>query len=279
MPKIAKQSTKPKKRKQGEGIIDGITPVADLPQTGVKFLIYGLSGSGKTTLACSFPKPLLMVRPEQVEDGTRSIRTVNGVDATPFLKAPEQVTELCDYQRESDHYKTIVLDGVTKFQDLVMMKVVGLKDAPVQLNWGIASQQDWGVIANEFKEHLRQLLRLAESGCNIVVLGGERAFNTDAEQELLAPAVMIALTPSCTGWLHEVCDYNVHSFIKRKTKQVTKKIGGKDVSHTTHIKGVDYCLRVGPDEVYQTKFRVPKGTDLPPVIIDPSYGKLKKYLV
>ena len=277
MPKVDKQRRN--KVKKTDSVIDGIVPVADLPETGVKFLNYGLSGSGKTTLACSFPKPLLMIRPEQVEDGTRSIRTVKGVDATPFLTAPEQVTELYEYQRESEHYKTIVLDGVTKFQDLVMMKVVGLKEAPVQLNWGIASQQDWGVIANEFKTHLRQLLRLADSGCNIVVLGGERAFNTDAEEELLAPAVMIALTPSCTGWLHEVCDYNVHCFKQRKTKQTTKKIGGKTVSHKTYIDGVDYCLRVGPDEVYQTKFRVPKGTDLPSVMIDPSYGKLKKYLV
>lgn len=279
MPKIAKQTRKPKKRKQGVGIIDGIVPVADLLETGVKFLIYGLSGSGKTTLACSFPKPLLMVRPEQVEDGSRSIRTVKGVDATPFLTSPDELTEICEYQRENDHYKTIVLDGVTKFQDLVLKKVVDLKDTPVQLNWGIASQQDWGTIANELKEHFRQLMRLAESGCNIVVLGGERAFNTDTESDLLAPSVMIALSPSCTGWLHEVCDYNVHSFLRCKTETRTKRIGKKTIEQRVPVEGVEYCLRVGPDEVYQTKFRVPKNTDLPQVIIDPSYGKLKKYLV
>lgn len=277
MPKVKKQTRK--RAKKTDSVIDGIVPVADLPQTGAKFLIYGLSASGKTTMACTFPKPLLLVRPEQVEDGSRSIRTVKGVDATPFLTAPEQVTELCDYQRESGHYKTVVLDGVTKFQDLVMMKVVGMKEAPVQLNWGIATIQDWGVIANEFKTYIRQLLRLADSGCNVVVLGGERAFNIDAETELLAPAVMIALTPSCTGWLHEVCDFNVHSFIRRKTKTKEKKIGKKTITQKVPAEGVDYCLRVGPDEVYQTKFRVPKGTDLPSVMVDPNYGKLKKYLV
>lgn len=283
MPKIEKQTTRPKVRaKAGDSIVDTIVPVADLPTTGLKFLVYGPSGTGKTTLACSFPKPLLFVRPEQVEDGSLSIRRVKGVVAPRPLRSPEELDQLCELQRDREEYRTIVLDGVTKFQDLVLQKVVGLKEAPAQLNWGVASQQDWGTVSAELKEHLRRLLRLSDTGCNVVVLGGERALNTgdgeNGQASILMPSVMIALTPSSMGWLHEVCDYNVRTFIRRRTETKTVTINGKQREREVPGQGYDYCLKVGPDDLYQTKFRVPKGTELPEVIVDPDYGKIIKYI-
>jgi hypothetical protein len=279
MPKIAKQTLKAVKRTAGPSFISGIQPVGDLPQIGLKFLIYGLSGSGKTTLACSFPKPLLLIRPEQVEDGSLSVRTVKGVDVTPYLEISEQMTEICNHQQETGYYKTLVLDGVTKFQDLLVKKVGGLKEIPAQLNWGILTQSDWGVVSNELKEHIRQLLRLCQQGCNIVVLGGERGLNTENENvSILMPTVMIALTPSSMGWLHEVCDYNVHTFIRRKTITKTITVAGKAVTKETPVAGVDYCCRIGADAVYQVKFRVPKGTPLPEIIVDATYEKLKRLI-
>lgn len=281
MPIISKQAaTKPPaKRIIGGNILNSITPVANLPETGLKFLIFGPQGSGKTTLACSFPKPLLFIRPEQVEDGSLSIRTVKGVDAPRQLETPDELDLLTDMVAITGKYKTIVLDGVTKFQDLCLKKVLGLSDVPAQLNWGIATQETWGIVTNELKEHLRKMLRLAMDGVNIVILGGERELDSKRNASVLnAPYVMIALTPASMGWLHEVCDYNVRTFIQRKMIETTTEIAGQQTTVMQPGDGFDYCIRTGPHDVYQTKFRKPKGQQLPEIIIDPSYEKIRKLI-
>ena len=40
-------------------------------------------------------------------------------------------------------------------------------------------------------------------------------------------------------------------------------------------RGVEYCLRTEPHDVYMTKFRRPGGKDLPEVIVNPTYDKVK----
>lgn len=278
MPKIVKQSVK--KVFNPSNILDGIVRVDELEDTGYKFLIYGLSGTGKTTLGSTFPKPLLIVRPERAEDGTRSVRNIKGIDVTPYLSSPNQLDEIVEYQTQGGKYKTILLDGVTKFQDLVLKKILNLSDVPEQLSWGIANQQTWGIVSNELKEHLRKLLRLTEMGTHIVIVGGERSLNTgeDNPSVLLAPTVMVALTPSSMGWMHEVMDYNVRTFIRRKTEKKIVTIAGKKKEKEVVGNGIEYCVQVRSDPTYQIKFRVPKGTELPECVADPTFEKLDQLI-
>jgi hypothetical protein len=44
---------------------------------------------------------------------------------------------------------------------------------------------------------------------------------------------------------------------------------------TERDKGVEYCLRCEPHETFITKFRVPRGTALPDVIVNPTYDKIQ----
>lgn len=281
MPVVSKQAAKPS---IGNGrkvsILDSIKPVDQLPTTGLKFLIFGLSGTGKTTLACSFPKPLLFVRPEQVEDGSLSIRTVKGIEAPRQLESPDELDELVAVQENSGRWNTIVLDGVSKFQDIVLKKVLSLSEVPAQLSWGIAKQSDWGIVSNEFKEHIRKLLRLTNKGCNVVILGGERSLGDDPEKNpLAAPTVMIALQPSSMGWMHEVCDYNVHTFVRRGQKKIVSKVPGKETTVTRFEPGeIEFCCHIGTNELYQTKFRKPKHVKLPEEVVNLDYDKIAKLI-
>lgn len=256
-------------------IFDGAVDIEQLPDSGYKVLIFGESGTGKTTFACTFPKPLLLIRPEEVEDGSRSVRKVAGVRPTPFLTTPDQLEDVCEGQKRTKQYKTIVLDGGTKFQDLVVKKHMGMEDVPVQQTWGMVPQADWNLIGITVKTYLRNLLRLAGDGTHVVIVAGERALGegSDNKTSVQAPRVMAAFTPSITGWVHDVCDFNVSTFKRPTTVMKVYKVQGKDVKRGEPGEGSEYCARLD-DTLYGTKFRVPKGTPLPPVMLDPTFAKI-----
>ena len=267
MPSVSKQTTKLKRKSQS--VIDRIAPVG-LDERGIKINVYGRSGTGKTTLACTFPKPLLLIG---TEDGTRSVHNVKGVDWVR-IKSSEELEELTQYAQSSDH-KTVVLDSASALQDMVLKEILGLDELPVQRSWGMAKQQDWGQCAMQTKERLRSLLSL---DCHVVIIAQEREFNADTESDLLMPFVGSALTPSVTGWLNPACDYIVQTFLRQKTEEKRVKIGGK-IKVTRHKgKGVEYCVRTGPDATYTTKFRLPKGSPLPDVIVDGDFSKINSLI-
>ncbi len=259
------------------GLFDAAVPVADMPVTGLRFLVFGASGTGKTTLACDFPKPLLLLQPEEAEDGSASVRNVPGVFVPPYLTEPDQLSEICDRQRQTGKYKTLVLDGVGNFQSLCVKKHMGFADVPVQTTWGMVNQPDWNAIGLILQELLRELVRLSNEGVNVVFVADERTIGADKEgvaTEIMVPTVMAALTPASSGWLHRTCNYNVHCFKRQKTEQLKVNVGGKDKVRSVPGKGADYCLHVGPDSNFATKFRCPKHTKLPHVVVDPTYAKL-----
>jgi hypothetical protein len=108
---------------------------------------------------------------------------------------------------------------------------------------------------------------------NVVIVAQEREFNTEDNNDLLMPFVASALTPSVVGWLNPACDYIGQTFIRQKEVIKKVKIAGK-VKERRMTDGVEYGLRTAPDPTFTTKFRLPKGTPVPDVIIDPDYDKI-----
>jgi len=271
MPIVKKQTNHKTTKKHGSSVVDRIGPVS-LANSDMKINIYGRSGTGKTTLACTFPKPLLLIG---AEDGTRSVHNVNGVDFVPITTSGE-LTELTEYVIQSDKYKTVVLDTASSLQDMILKEIMGIDELPAQKSWGMASRDQYGQCSLQTKERLRALLNLKD--CNVVILAQEREFNTESDGSLLMPYTGSALTPSVTGWLNPACDYICQTFIRQRTELRTIKIGKKVSKKEQTIKGVDFCLRVAPDPVFMTKFRLPKGTELPEFLIDPNYEAIDKLI-
>lgn len=272
MPKVVKQASHPSSRKAGR-VIDRIKPLG-LEDDKLRVNVYGRSATGKTTFWATFPGPLLAIvcsggqRPGELRsintpEHRRKIRQV-------MIEQSTEVQELACYAADN-RLATVVLDHASGLQDLVLKEVLGLEKIPTSLSWGMATQQQYGQVAVQVKEHLRSLLSLP---CNVVVVAQEREFNNEADSDLIMPYVASALTPSITGWLNPACDFIVQTFKRQRIQIKDAKIGGKKVEITQRTKGVDYCLRVGPDSVYTTKFRIPKGCNLPDVIVDPTYDKL-----
>lgn len=245
---------------------------------GVRALVYGESGSGKTTFCSSFPGPILWLI---CSGGKKAgeLRSVNTPEMRKKIK-PVVIRESADIQRAFNDPKhgdcqTAVLDHVTGLQDLILKEVLGLDEIPATKNWGMARQQDYGQAATQTIEQLRAILNLAP---NAVIIGQERTFggkDDGLDPELTKPSIGVSVMPSVRRWLEPACDYIVQTFKRPRFETKTNNIAGKSVETRVRGKGVEYCLRCEPHDIYVTKFRMPleEGRSVPDVIVNPTYAK------
>lgn len=270
---VSPEHGKPAKTaKKGASVVDRIAPIS-MPETGIKLSLYGRSGTGKTTLACTFPKPLLLIRPEQLEDGRRSVYNVKGVFEAGVRKGDE-VVDLVNFVKdttEGARYKTVVFDNLTALQDLVLAEVLGKDVLPAQLSFGVAAREQWATTALMTKEILRSLLSL---DTHVVVIAQEKSLEQEETSDLLMPSVVSALMPSVVGYLNPAVDYIGQTFLRKEKTKTKTVIAGKEKEVERETGRIEYCLRIGPHPVFTTKFRAPKGVTLPEVIVDPDYAKI-----
>lgn len=277
MPVVSKQSPKPSPKKPATR--SKVVPIGELSDSyGFRGVFYGKSKTGKTTLFGSFPgRKLLVGTMGTLEDGTLSVRDVPDMDFYP-MTSPDDMDDVVDIVI-NDGYESVGLDTGGGLQQMVFCKVTGVDEAPVQLGWGSATQQQWGAIGAQTKEWLRRLLALSMTHSKkVAIIAHERNFNDEGGSELISPTVGAALSPSVTGWLNGAVDYIGQCFLREQTREVTQKVNGKDVTITQKSGKTEYCLRIGPHAVYITGFRKPRSNVIPDVITDPSYAKIMKVI-
>lgn len=235
-------------------------------------LLYGTSGTGKTTVAATFPDPLLWM----LCSGGNRPGELKSVD-TPANRqriTPRNVVSFDQFGSlisDADAFATVVLDHASGLADLILSHIIG-KPVPAQKGWGLATQQQYAQLGLQCKEAFRALLNLP---CNVVILAQERVFggkDDGMDSDVIKPTVGAALTPSVTGWLNPACDYVVQAFKRNKTQVVNMTVNGQTRQTTKKVKGVEYCLRVGPDETYMTKFRCPGGVKHDVIVVGPDDG-------
>lgn len=253
-------------KSSGSNLLSRIVAVSSNLEAGIKCSFYGKSGTGKTTFAASFPKPAIILG---AEDGQQSVYNVKDLKFLPIERYSD-IAEFVAYQKEENAFKTVILDTATALADIVLKEVLNLEEAPTQLSWGVASQQQWGQVALLLKEALGSLIKL--KGTNVVILSQEREFNADESSEVLSPHVSSALSPSVVGYLQPAVDYVAQTFLKEvETVREVKLKSGKTLKKTDTK--IEYCLRIAPSPVYATKVRIPKGGKVPEFITDPTYEK------
>lgn len=283
MPKVSRTSPPPAPLRgppprRGTGVLDRIEDVVFGADDPIQFLVYGRSGTGKTTLWSKFPRPALgiicsggTVNPGEL----RSIASKENLGRIKQLRlrASDELWEVIAGVRDGSlPYRTIALDHASGLQDLILKEVLGLEEIPVQKTWGLASREAYGTVAVRFKKFVTAMLDLP---ANLVLVAHERGFGPDAthDGEIIQPFVGAALTPALSGWLNGSVDYIGQTFVRHRV--VYKTLAGKQKRIAVQTKDKEFCLRVGIDPTYATKFRLPPGRELPPVIVDPSYEKIK----
>lgn len=278
MPNPIRQTAHSSTKLKTLSVLDRIRPIEFTEETGLKILIYGKSGSGKTTLAGTFPSPILWI----VCSGGNRSGELRSLDTPELRKKISQVVigytseikEIIDHVKETKKYATVVLDHGSGLQDLTLKEVLGLDELPAQKSWGMATQSHYGQSGVQTKEILRALLGLPG---NVVIIAQERTFGgkeDGGDPEVMKPTIGPSLTPSVTGWLCPSCDYVVQTYIRPRMETFTTTLAGKQVSQERRGTGVEYCLRTAPHDFYLTKFRIPKGRNLPECIVDPDHDKI-----
>lgn len=268
------------KKREKPSLRDRIQPISFDPKNHhLKVLLYGESATGKTTLWSTFPKPILVITIKASEE-SEELRSIDPKLYPVIHNFPLEKTEEIDsiVDDTKGEYKTVVLDHASGFQDSVLKEILGLDEIPEQKNWGLAQQQDYGQCTEQCKKHFRKLLN---QPANVVFIGHQRTDMPDEASDIITPYIGIELMPKLARWLNGQVSYICQTLTKQKEiiKKVEKKKKGKLVMVERRIptKGVDYCLRVGANHVYTTKFRKPKGkgdSPLPDLIYDPDYDKL-----
>lgn len=263
MPKPTLQT--PTSKPKTTSVIDRIETLTPDNSGFVKMCCYGQSGKGKTTLWSTFPKPILAMICSGSAGETKSVSNVQGIQKVE-LQDEGEVEELGQYALKSGKFKTIVLDHVTSYSDLILAKILNISEAPQQLAWGTATQEQWGMVTAGLKTRLHALLDLP---FHVYIASQERVHNSEggSASDILTPYVGIGLTPSGAGWLGPAVDYLVQAYTRAVSEEKEVTVGGKKQKIRVETDKAEYCLRIAPHAVYNTKFRVPRGTELPECLV------------
>lgn len=237
-------------------LIDRITPVGKV-RMEMNALFYGRSGTGKTTLACSFPKPLLIL--DINESGTSSVANLDDVFVLSIQEWDDFESIYWYIKKNSKKYKTIVIDTVTRLQDLALIKV--MYEAGKDPEEDPITQPDWGAA---FKLMKSWIIKFRDLEPNIVFTAQDRITESKYDEDQITPEVGPMLTPAVAKALNAAVNIIGQTFIHGQTVTTDKGLATK----------VTYRLRLGPDEFYLTKVRQPKEAKLPKSLVDPTYEKL-----
>lgn len=250
------------KKTKKKSILDQATQVTELDE-GLTFLFYGRSGTGKTTLGGTFPKPILLL--DFNEKGTDSVSDVKGLKVLRINDWDEFV-EVYEDLRDTDHgFKSVIIDALPGVQRAAISeakRIARKKDSDQ------SSQRDMGEATRLMNVVLHDYRDLKELGINVAMNAHDRVRESDTDDgDAIAPEVGPNLMPGISKALMGAVDVIGVTFIRVEKEK--KKLG------VATKRNVDYCLRVGPHEVYNTKIRVPKGKPIPELIVDPTYDKIK----
>lgn len=233
-------------------------------------VLYGKAGTGKTTLAATFPKPILFI--DCSEKGTGSIRDA-GKDVQQIrLRSWEQVDQLYWYLKKKKLYKTVVIDTVSGMQTFCIKSVMEAAGKKINLqklgHWGTMSQKDWGQVSTLMTSTIINFRDI--EGLEKVYIAHEKEFFQQEGQESngIDPAVGPNVIQSVEKIMNACVNVIGNTYIRKHKRKI------KDGKKILEKKEIQYCLRIGPNEVYRTKIRKPKKFLLPDVIVNPSYSKI-----
>ena len=245
----------------------GIKSVAEEDPT-LKIMAYGKSGTGKTTFASTFPKPILFLQCDK--KGVISIRRRKD---TYFKQVDtwEDFEEAFNLLKDDDgnFYKTVVLDTVTSWQEVVM--------ASVYTGAGMITQQTWGKCSSKMKTWLTNLIDLP---LNVVILAQDRMAKTEAsdDMEMIMPEVGAYTMPSVSKILNAAVSVIGQTYIKASWIKPQGQIAKRTLK-------TEYCLRIGPHTQYITKVRrdilSEDGSEkpAPEYLVNPTYEKLMEVIL
>lgn len=248
-----------KKAEKFQDLKSRIFPVKELPLV-ISALFYGKSGSGKTTLAASFPKPALLI--DIREKGTDSVYDVEGLDVFS-VETWDDFEQVYWMLMKEGYYKSVIIDQITTLQDLCQRTVLD-EENKTQMSLRL-----FGETSSRMKTWILNYRDLTDKGIHVVFLAHDRTFggDEDDEDQQIDPSVGPRLMPSIASMVCGAVKVVGCTFIQ-------EKLGEKNPTTKQRERIVRYCMRLGAHGTYTTKLRATKSTQVPRVMVNPSFDKL-----
>lgn len=290
MPQITKQTrtTSGPTRTSSSSVLSEAVPVDQLQDDFVKIVIYGQNRTGKTTLACQFPKPLLLVAFEPTKTG--GAKSVTKIPGVTFLRVESSEKAIRLAKELPSKFKTIVLDSVTSYQDIILKEILNLPDAPSMLGWGTVTQDQYRERSEKTREALRPFLKL---DCHVVALAKEKDHNPPKDDRnrltrgsQLESFFAADLGGATVSWLQDACDAITRLYLDKEVITKSYKAAGKEVEreeetgklvrrlrlkyHTNFAAGLrspnpelvpEYIEAESPEEMYSELMRILNGEE------------------
>lgn len=121
-------------------------------------MIYGATGTGKTGLDATAPRPLILDLEKQADSTVKAVgntfaRTVTADDM-------DELEQIIEWLEQDDHgFQTLVVDTLWEVQRLLMER--GRTKYPQRRAFErVMTQQDWGLISEDFRDLLMRLRNL-----------------------------------------------------------------------------------------------------------------------
>ncbi len=259
-------------------------------ESWLKFLIYGLNRTGKTSLACQFPKPLLHVGLEpNSTGGARSVSRVAGVTFERY-DSSNGVIDLVGRLSRDNPYKTVVLDTVTGYQDIIGKELKKLDKVPESIRWGEAE----GDFYRERSENTRKALRaFVDLPCDTVFVAKEIDHNPPKEEKYTKSGKLMPdmrprflrgmqldsmIGPHVGGataqWLQDACDFVCRLYMDKEVVSQGHEVNG--VTTYTHSETGRFVrvLRTTFHPNFFAGVRSPCPENVPDAIVNPTWQKI-----
>lgn len=242
-------------------LVAKIKPIASLGLV-LAALFYGKSGTGKTTVAATFPGPIL--HQDIREKGTDSITNVKDAQTVSIDRWIEWEQSYWYLKSGKSPFKTVIVDAVTQLQGLAIAKVREDENKDPD---EVISKRMWGQVSGLLQTWIVNYRDLVDIGINVVFLAHTRDNEEqEAEDDEMIPHVGPRTMPSVASILTAAVKLTGNTFIRERRVEIEGSSRKRRV--------VDYCMRIGPHGFFETKVRVPKGTYVPDILVDPDYDKL-----
>lgn len=137
-----------------------------------KILFYAVEGFAKTTIGAHAHKPFMLMG--QAETGYADLLAAGRVPSVPGKRVDKFKQSLDVLDALADNHgdvETVVMDSMTTFEDMVMEEVCAEHFGG---DWGPGGFQSYGkgyaMVSTEWMKLLSRLDKLAQSGCNVLML-------------------------------------------------------------------------------------------------------------
>lgn len=171
----------------------------------LRLLVYAVEGFGKTTIGAHSDSPFMLMG--QAETGYNDLLAAGRVPAVPGKRVDtfkDALAVLDELTKSRGSIKTVVVDSLSTFEDMVMEEVCTEHFGG---DWGPTGFQNFGrgyaTVSAEWTKLLSRLDRLAQSGCNVIMLAHAAITTFDNPQgasfKRYAPALYDAEKVSLRG--------------------------------------------------------------------------------